>query len=137
MDVLHISVTYKKKGVKATKALQHLEEFSTSHTSISPCTRLTLWCLQLSDTALINWKMTTSCALQFMFHNLRKLTHTFSICLPSWEKRQQQQQCRVQTRLSVPASFRSRRMAPTLLCLETTSERVRRGEVLCVWRGVC
>lgn len=30
MDVLHISVTYKKKGVKATKALQHLEEFSTS-----------------------------------------------------------------------------------------------------------
>ena len=77
----------KEKGVKATKALQHLEEFSTSHTSISPCTQLTLWCLQLSDTALINWKMTTSCALQYMFHNLRKLTHTFSICLPSWEKK--------------------------------------------------
>lgn len=137
MDVLHISVTYKKKAWRQQKPCNIWRNFQHPHTSISPCTRLTLWCLQLSDTALINWKMTTSCALQFMFHNLRKLTHTFSICLPSWEKRQQQQQCRVQTRLSVPASFRSRRMAPTLLCLETTSERVRRGEVLCVWRGVC
>lgn len=59
--------------------------------------------------------MATSCALQCMFHNLRK------------------QQLWVQTRLSVPASFRSRRMAPTLLCLETRErERGRVGV-----QGVC
>lgn len=51
------------------------------------CIQFALWCLQLSDTAQIIW-MATSCALQCMFHNLRKLMHTFSICLPSWERQQ-------------------------------------------------
>ena len=54
--------------------------------------------------------MATSCALPCMFHNLRKLAYVFSIYLPSWER--QRQRCGVHTRLAVPASFWSRRMAP-------------------------
>lgn len=92
-----------------------------------------------ADVEIINW-MATSCALQslcvYMFHNLRKLTHTFWYLPPQLGERQQW--FRVQTRLSVPASFWSCRMALTLLC---TRKRVRGGyvcECVCAcMRGVC
>lgn len=69
----------------------------------------TLLCLQLSLRALIMW-MTTSCKLQFVFHNLRKLAHTLQYLSP---------RRRVQTRLPVPASFLVTQDGPTLLCWET------------------
>lgn len=64
------------------------------------------------------------CALQCMFHNLRKLVHTF--WYPSPQLGEAAAARWVQTRLSVPASFWSRRMAPRFCAWRREREGARR-----------